>query len=101
MNKQRRAVLAFIAVVAVVFFGVPVAKEGTSGECNALAARIVVASSPGTQMDKEGELMSMFAGAMATGMVSLQYPNIPPDVSCTALYWRTLLDPGFAQQLGQ
>lgn len=99
MNKQRRTLLAVIALAAAVFFGLPALKEGTSGECNALSARIIATTTTGDQTDKDATgLMSFFAGPMTTGVVALRYPNIPTGLSCAALYWRTLFDPHFVDQ---
>jgi hypothetical protein len=102
MIKRNRILLAVIAVAAAVFFGVPTLKEGTSGECDALSARVIVPKFSADQTDKDaGGLMSLFAGTLTTAMVTLRYPNIPSGISCAALYWRTLVDPDFARQLQQ
>ena len=102
MTKQNRTILTGVAVIAAVFFGVPAVKEGTSGECDALSARIIAPTARADQSDKDtAGMMSMFAGTITTAMVTMRYPNIPSGVSCAALYWRTLVDPDFARQLQQ
>lgn len=102
MIRRNRTLLAVVAVAAAVFFGVPTLKEGTSGECDALSARVLAPKLAADPADRDaGGLMSLLAGTMATAVVTLRYPNIPPGVSCAALYWRTLIDPDFARQLQQ
>ena len=91
-----------IVAIAAIFFGVPLVKEGTSGDCAALSSRVFTPAASASRADQDASgMMSLFAGTLVEAMVTMRYPNIPSGISCAALYWRTLYDPGYADQLRQ
>jgi hypothetical protein len=92
-------VVIVIVLLVVAFFGLPLLAEGTGSPCDAVERKVLGATN-------EGGFGSMFLGvlqsslsrgALVTAYVAAQYPNDPPALICTGLYWRALLDPSSLQ----
>jgi hypothetical protein len=94
---------AISGVVIAVFAGWPLLREEASGACQAVELRVLsitLASSVNRNRDNplagvvaEGFRRSMASGEVAAAIVRDRYQGIPSAISCTTLYWHSLLDP--------
>jgi hypothetical protein len=89
-----------LIVAAGAFFGYPLVNEDSGGECDALeraAIRVGLSSDdhkPAPQDAMIGQFIQDFSkGQFASVAVRNEYPNVPVSIACTALYWRTIVDP--------
>lgn len=94
-----RRLLIGAAVLAIAFFAGPMAVEGRTGVCRPLESRVM---SIAMSQDRSGAAGSVFAralveqfsdGSMAQAAVRTRYPNVPPYLSCPALYWTSIVNP--------
>jgi hypothetical protein len=93
-----RLVILVIAAMAGLFWA-PQLLEGAPDSCSALALRAVALDG---QRSSDGNpfgqtlatgLARAFGGSVAEDAVARKYPDVPPGISCAALYWRTVVDP--------
>ena len=93
-----------LAVGAIVAVAYPPINEGVGGPCHALEAKAF------TLLSKEADdSLGLFGilganittGGMATALVKEEYPNYPPFISCTLMYWLILFDEdSFVEAMG-
>ena len=93
--------LAIGAIFAVAY---PPINEGVGGPCHALEAKAF------TLLSKEADdSLGLFGilganittGGMATALMKEEYPNYPPFISCTLMYWLILFDEdSFVEAMG-
>ena len=96
---------AFLFLLAGIFFGAPLLLEGSSDECSAFSDRAValITASQGNQ----NVFSTIFTAGIAQGFVDIvlvnelmtKYRNVPPQISCSLLYWQSIFDPPFAVKL--
>ncbi len=81
----------------------PKINEDSSGVCHALEKR-VVAGLPAALGAGRGDaatgravlgalVTGLSEGAIAASFVKRDYPNLPPVIGCTLVYWRIVFDP--------
>ena len=93
-----------LAVGAIVAVAYPPINEGVGGPCHALEAKAF------TLLSKEADdSLGLFGilganittGGMATALMKEEYPNYPPFISCTLMYWLILFDEdSFVEAMG-
>ena len=89
---------------AIVTVAYPPLNEGVGGPCHALEAKAF------TLLSKEADdSLGLFGilganittGGMATALMKEEYPNYPPFISCTLMYWLILFDEdSFVEAMG-
>jgi len=83
--------LLLLLVLAAGVFVYPMLREGAGGQCDALEKLGVrVATDRGVPAQL---LQSLSNGRMADVMVRSRYPDLPPGIACTLLYWKAAFDP--------
>lgn len=86
-------ILVTIVLMAVIF-GSPQFAEGTDGPCGALAA--LVAKHVVSPQGSDAPVVKGTAGALGETVgykvVAERYPAVPPQLSCTWLFWRATVD---------
>jgi hypothetical protein len=99
-----RLVILAIAALAGLFLA-PQLLEGAPNSCSALALRAVALEG---QRSSGGNLFGQalatglaraFGGAIAEDAAARKYPDLPPSVSCAALYWQTIVDPASVNRM--
>ena len=103
-----------VAGLVILTFGVvltlyPTVNEDASGVCHALEKRVVAGlatnmgagrSDAATSRAVLGALVTgLSEGAIAARVVKREYPNLPPLIGCTAVYWRVVFDPSAITRL--
>jgi hypothetical protein len=97
-------IILAIAALAGLFWG-PQLLEGAPDSCSALALRAVAIEG---QRSRDGSpfgealatgLARAFGGSVAEDAAARKYPDVPPGISCAALYWRTVVTPGSVNQM--
>ena len=93
-----------LAVGAIIAVAYPPINEGVGGPCHALEAKAF------TLLSKEADdSLGLFGilganittGGMATALMKEEYPNYPPFISCTLMYWLILFDEdSFVEAMG-
>ncbi len=91
-----------------IVFGFPMINEEASGPCFVLEYRVVSAVRMGDGTKSNDMLASAFLrammgasnGTLAGAAVKAKYPNLPPVLGCTMVYWQTEFDPSILQNLG-
>jgi hypothetical protein len=95
-----RGIIAFVVVVIIAFFAVPMAAEGTTDTCQALERHVVTAqatniaggnTNSATFSAVNGAGQSQANGAIASTMMQQNHPDTPTPISCTYFYWKSLL----------
>lgn len=93
-----RNLLLLIVVVAAVAFGYPLVAEETTSPCDALERVTVRVVSAHDKDDHGGSLVlgtllqGLSRGQFAAVAANDHYPQLPPTVACTALYWQAVVD---------
>jgi hypothetical protein len=82
-------------LVVVAFFAFPLLNEGAASACSALEYRALSILDNGGRADAFGSAVmrgvsNVMGGQFGAGIARHYYPNTPPAVACTALYWRSL-----------
>jgi hypothetical protein len=97
-RQPMRLVILVIAALAGLFWA-PQLLEGAPNSCSALAFRAVALegqrssdSSAFGQVLATG-LARAFGGTVAEDAAARKYPDLPPSISCAALYWQAIVDP--------
>jgi uncharacterized membrane protein YfcA len=75
-EKVFAGIVGTAAVAALVFFGVPMAAESTTNSCLAVERAVV------------GSLADLDDGHAAAKTALQQFPDIPPFVGCSYMYWK-------------
>ncbi|GAN80991.1 hypothetical protein [Acidocella aminolytica] len=92
------------AIVAATFFWVPQLLEGAPDSCSALALRAVALENQNESGGNNfGEALitgfaRAFGGEVARELAARKFPDLPSGVSCDALYWQSVVDPGSLKQ---
>ncbi len=97
---MKSAVLAIVIIAASWFL--PLTMEDVGSPCGALAMRalrIDAEHDPGLRSPLTFGIIKMVGSTIVATAIQKQYPSLPPQVSCTAFYWRLLVDPALAGNL--
>ena len=93
-----------LAVVAIIAVAYPPINEGVGGPCHALEAKAfnILSKESEDSLGLFGILgANITTGGMATFYVKEEYPNYPPFISCTLMYWLILFDEdSFVEAMG-
>lgn len=90
--------ILLLVVVAVAFFGYPLVGEDTTSPCDALERITVRVVSAHDKDDHAGSLLlgnllqGLSRGQFASVAAKDRYPQLPPVVACTVLYWHAVVD---------
>jgi hypothetical protein len=93
-----RNLLLLIVVVAGVAFGYPLVAEDTTSPCDALERVTVRVVSAHDKDDHTGSLVlgnllqGLSRGQFASVAAKDRYPQFPPALACTVLYWQAVVD---------
>lgn len=99
-----KLVILVIAALAGLFWA-PQLLEGAPDSCSALALRAVALEGQrSTDGDVFGQaiatgLARAFGGAFAEDAAARKYPDLPPSISCAALYWQTIANPASVNRM--
>jgi hypothetical protein len=94
--SSRTAVILVIAAASVLLF--PLVIESASGSCHAVEKRFInTLRKYGNQQDIGATLfLDMFSeatrGEVAARLVKTEYPNLPPFVGCSVIYYKAFFD---------
>ena len=105
-SAGRKFWLIFLAVIVSAVFDYPMLNEQASGVCSAAERRFLslaaLAQGDGTSsplgLAVAGALGSASGGLMGASVAKREFPDVPPFIGCTVLYWRMFSDPGSVQQ---
>jgi hypothetical protein len=94
-----RGILVVVILLVVIFFGVPMASQGTTNACQALEKQSVSNTATNIAGSNTGvvhNVINSVGQAGATGQTagadaSTQNPNTPTPVTCTYNYWKNLI----------
>ena len=93
-----------LAVGAIVAVAYPPINEGVGGPCHALEAKAfnILSKESDDSLGLFGILgANITTGGMATALMKEEYPNYPPFISCTLMYWLILFDEdSFVEAMG-
>jgi len=79
------------------FFGYPLEKESTSSACGALAASIYDHTASKDRSPIR-EIAAGAAGPLLEAKMQNDYPNVPPAMTCAAIWWAGFLSPSGGNQ---
>jgi len=92
--------IVLIAVLIIIaFFVVPMVAEGTTNSCRALEMRTVTKTATNIAGAKSGPVYSAInimgqsaaTGEVASEIMRQQHPDVPPPITCTWHYWKSVL----------
>lgn len=89
-------IILLLLALAVVFIGYPLLNEDTASPCSALALRAI--NEAGPKDNASSPVLNTLIVRLVGGPVTKEYawrrnPNLPPFITCSALYWQTVIDP--------
>src|SRR5580698_4127330 len=97
MRKGNVAVIRILVTIILmaVIFGYPVFAEGTDGPCAAFVALATKQAVPSPETDNAAAkgVAGAVGGTAGYKVVAERYPVVPPQLSCTWMFWRAKIDP--------
>jgi hypothetical protein len=87
--------IVLLILLATFFIGYPLLNENTASSCNALALRAIEKAGP------RGDANSPAVNSLpvTTEYARRRSPNLPAFLTCSALYWQTVIDPRLADRV--
>ena len=84
--------------------GYPLLNEETTSPCHALEKRFVMEATRGKPQNIDsaiamGLIGQILTGNLASTVVKSEYPNIPPPIGCTIMYYRIMQNPNIATSI--
>jgi hypothetical protein len=100
----------FSIIGLVAFFIYPMLNEEAGNVCHALEKRVISVAyyaRAGAKTDLMGGAFlgalaaSVSNGEVASAVIKSRYPNAPPQVGCTLVYWKIIYKPDLAISLAR
>lgn len=92
---MKHAIAIIIALCAAgAFWFVPIIAEGASSPCAAVVYRSVHVDA-GSPLPNRfvGDMLGTIGTPIIVAAMDHDHPNVPPEVSCAALWWHSLVNP--------